>query len=95
MALNQILFNVGLNIDGSQAQVDMTEALEQLSKAAQKYGIDIPVNCTSLEDLTAQLQAMGLQINVTQDAVTGMLNGIAVSGRNINGQFVQLNQTIA
>lgn len=73
----------------------MTEALEQLSKAAQKYGIDIPVNCTSLEDLTAQLQAMGLQINVTQDAVTGMLNGIAVSGRNINGQFVQLNQTIA
>lgn len=97
MALNSVLFNVGLAIDGSQAQVDMQEALDQLCKyIEQQGGIEIPTNVdrTSLESINMFLQSIGANVNVIRDASTGLISSINVGLKSTTGTLTTVHQTL-
>lgn len=99
MAVTDIMFRVGIDLDSDQIDVEVQQVMRDLRDALSDSGVEIPIRLDStglqgLSEMSQEITALGGQMNVTKDAATGLMQSISVSVPNINGQFVNLRQNV-
>lgn len=96
MALDNIMFNIGINVDADQVNTETMDVVKKLQEALNKNGITVPLdaNTATIKQLDQYLQSLGGHMTIVKDATTGFLKTINVNIPKANGQILNLSQSV-
>lgn len=96
MAVNDVMFNIGIRVDADNFTTETQAVVSDLQQTLNKNGITVPVNLNSatLKQMDEFIQSIGGSMKITKDALTGFIENISVDVPKANGQILSLNQGV-
>lgn len=96
MAVNDVMFNIGIRVDADNFTTETQAVVSDLQQTLNKNGITVPVNLNNatLKQMDEFVQSIGGSMKVTKDALTGFIENISVNVPKANGQILSLNQGV-
>lgn len=96
MAVNDVMFNIGIRVDADNFTTETQAVVSDLQQTLNKNGITVPVNLNNatLKQMDEFIQSIGGSMKITKDAITGFIENISVDIPKANGQILSLNQGV-
>lgn len=88
-----IMLNLGIGIDGEQAEADASKVYEELSDVLEKT-LEIDVDSSDLDALGRAIKEANGQITIVKDNLTGFATTLSASWEDANGQLVKYIQNL-
>lgn len=88
-----IMLNLGIGIDGEQAEADASKVYEELSDVLEKT-LEIDVDSSDLDALGRAIKEANGQITIVKDNLTGFATTLSASWEDANGQLIKYIQNL-
>ena len=96
MAVNDVMFNLGINVNADFDSSETLDVVQKLQDTLNKNGITVPIslNNATIKQMDEYVQSLGGNMKLTKDATTNLIDSITVNVPKANGQILSLNQDV-
>lgn len=88
-----IMLNLGIGIDGDQAEIDAEKVYKELSDVLGKT-LEINVDSDDLNELAEIIAKANGQISITKDNLSGFAKSLSATWEDANGQLIKYIQNL-
>jgi len=97
LASNNNIFNIGIGIDNTSVDTDLTELFNEIKKRLDANGVEIPFeikNQADVEKMYKLITDMGGSFTALKSTADGSLKAVSVRVENATGDLVKMNAEI-